>query len=452
MATGWPASLTGIHKRLLIDYTVLELVAHATAWTDTEEGGVYDEGVALERVARCARAYAAANLATMVSNAPRKASAFVNKNYEELSGRSVEHMVGGCGAEQLRVAFANDFQAAYGKPVTWVAVDPAPLKSVAKERTRTLSTQDRAQAIIARLCELPLPSSALQPLLSLLEFDCLRQCLPQLPPAAGNLAPQAWLDTLEDQGPLWEGMWLIHRLREAAGLGNDSAACENLAVALAQELRDAFSQASFSAADGRHMLGKLLVIISMCSNEPRVRSAWASFIANITEGAVRSGTVTNECAAAGTMAVQLHMVLNKLTQTWGLLMIGQWPRERFLGVTCSLAELDLDLSSGAPQPLQEAMEGLEHEVGPQPISAAGEVVGASAALVSRDAEQAPASTIWQPVPVAVVNMAGAALGRLSRLLGGSERRREHTIRENTLFDMDTEEAVDESEGSAGEEL
>jgi len=72
MAADGPASLTGVHKRLLRDYVVLELVAHAATWAETEGGENYDEEVALEWGVGCARAYASANMTTSIQDAARE--------------------------------------------------------------------------------------------------------------------------------------------------------------------------------------------------------------------------------------------------------------------------------------------------------------------------------------------------------------------------------------------
>ena len=48
-AADGPASLTGAHHRLLTDYVVLELVAHAASWADMQGTETYEMEVALER-------------------------------------------------------------------------------------------------------------------------------------------------------------------------------------------------------------------------------------------------------------------------------------------------------------------------------------------------------------------------------------------------------------------
>jgi hypothetical protein len=70
-------------------------------------------------------------------------------------------------------------------------------------------------------------SDALRSLLSLLGSDCLRQCLPELPPAGGVPASSTWRDILRDQG-----RWLLQRLHEATGPEFDGFACRALATAL----------------------------------------------------------------------------------------------------------------------------------------------------------------------------------------------------------------------------
>ena len=111
MAADGPVTLNGVHKRLLTDYVVLELVAHAATWAETEGGENYDEEVALEWGVGCARAYASANLTTTIRDAARKASAFARKHHEALTDSAVVHMMEGCGADQLRAAFADSFRA-----------------------------------------------------------------------------------------------------------------------------------------------------------------------------------------------------------------------------------------------------------------------------------------------------------------------------------------------------
>ena len=144
-----------------------------------------------------------------------------------------------------------------------------PLKAPRRAPAKTI--HERAQAIVDRLCEVPLVPDALRPLLSLLGPDCLRQCLPHLPPAGGVPASSVWRDILRDQGPYTDGHWLLQHLREAAGPEFDGPACRALATALSLSLRETFKAMTFSAADGRHMLGKLLVIVAECSAAPGVR-------------------------------------------------------------------------------------------------------------------------------------------------------------------------------------
>ena len=189
MAADGPVSLTGVHKRLLTDYVVLELVAHAATWAETEGGENYDEEVALEWGVGCARAYASANLTTTIHDAARKASAFARKHHEALSDSAVVHMMEGRGAEQLRAAFTDSFHAQYGTHLVWLPAELAPpLKAPRKAPAKSI--HERAQAIVDRLCEVPLVPDALRPLLSLLGSDCLRQCLPELPPAEASLRAQ----------------------------------------------------------------------------------------------------------------------------------------------------------------------------------------------------------------------------------------------------------------------
>ena len=54
MAATGPSPLTGIHKRLLADFVVLELVAHAAAWAGSDGDESYDEDAASAWAESCA--------------------------------------------------------------------------------------------------------------------------------------------------------------------------------------------------------------------------------------------------------------------------------------------------------------------------------------------------------------------------------------------------------------
>ena len=54
MAATGPSPLTGIHKRLLADFVVLELVAHAAAWAGSDGDESYDEDAASTWAESCA--------------------------------------------------------------------------------------------------------------------------------------------------------------------------------------------------------------------------------------------------------------------------------------------------------------------------------------------------------------------------------------------------------------
>jgi hypothetical protein len=139
---------------------------------------------------------------------------------------------------------------------------------------------------------------------------------------------------------------------------------------------------------------------------------------------VRSGLVTDEIAAVPASAHQLHMVLDELVHTWGMLMLGQWPRERFLGAG-GLPELD-----GVP-------------------AADGDAVAPAASGVAMAVIEEPLQASWRPVPIAVANMAGATLGRIMRKLLGSERRVARARHDDAH--LRAEEEVDEGESDSGGE-
>jgi hypothetical protein len=121
----------------------------------------------------------------------------------------------------------------YGKPHVR-ATAPAPFvarnKAAAKPKAG-LRGNARHRATVSRLCGDPLPCGALPGLLDRLCADRLRQCLPLLPPAAGELTSAAWLAIIAEQGPLTQGHCLLSELRRAAGPEYDGPLCEALASA-----------------------------------------------------------------------------------------------------------------------------------------------------------------------------------------------------------------------------
>jgi len=259
-----PETMTGANKILVCAFIVMKAVERYTTWAETIEGEEYDEEHAADVLADRARAFAEANLASRVHSAGEKAAALALKQYDALTDCAAMHIIHGTGASVMQAELEEEFLDSLGLPM--VAV-PQPVSRPARKRRAASGTssattlervQLRAQGIIDLLwC--PPNGEALRGLSTLLGSDCLRQCLPLLPPAPGTEPSVAWLDKIADQGPFTQGHWLLVRLRSRVGDTCDSGACWALARAIVDGFRDALKTTTIYTANGPNIHHRLLV-------------------------------------------------------------------------------------------------------------------------------------------------------------------------------------------------
>jgi hypothetical protein len=387
----------------------------------------FDDDTADEELSEWARGFANANLSDKVPDAGNRAAAYVKKHgtsikasiYDEICGLAAAHMMHGRGAEVLQEQYEEDFEVEFGQPPVDVPTPvPAPRK---KQPPRGVFSPERVQlrarAAVDALCSVPIDPSALAGLLSVLERDALRNCLPFLPPTAASPAAvtQAWQRVLRDQGPYWQGHWLLGRLRCAAGCATDSAACCALAAFCSETLLAAFKSATFVSSDGSHVHLTLIDALTKCSSAPVFLAAWSDYIARMHVAAVASILgLSEDCTAAFSSAectAQLHMVFDGLLETWGMVMLGRWPRAGLI-ITAECAEAAFE----------QVLGDSEDAAGEDPD---GSTIDGDAGI-GGGMHQTPRAA---HVPMAVMNMAGAAVARLLRKLDGPGRRRARAVRE-----------------------
>jgi hypothetical protein len=173
-------------------------------WAESEDIAQFNDEAAAAAAVDWARAYASTNLLSVIENAGDKAANYAKKpqHYDALCGLALAHMLHGRGAEALLAACDEDFESVFGHAPLTV---PQPVKRARKLRgvPAVERAQMRARVAIETMCALPVDPAALVGLMSVLRSHALRQCLPDLPPAAG--APPAttkkWSAVLADQGP-----------------------------------------------------------------------------------------------------------------------------------------------------------------------------------------------------------------------------------------------------------
>jgi hypothetical protein len=382
------AKLTGDHKRVLASFVVLKLVelrsVHTTDDSTSEE--TYDESAERDVAVEWARAYAERNLATVISGAADKAAKSIAKEayFLKLADRAAVHVAAEDSTDLMRADFETTFTAVYKKALVTVTA-PKPRAKRKTAGTARLGTLDeRAKAVVGELI-VPIPPAALATVLDTLCSERMRQLLPALPPAAGTPAKTAWSDALKLSGPLAQGHWLLDDFRSRAGKPCDSDACSELAGSLSDILESAFKGRRFHSIDGRHIMCGLRTAVDQAACSQRALEAWESYVGKVRTAADAPSGSAAPCIVAALDAASkrnLFMVFAELANCWGQVMLGRWP-----------------LPSAAESGSLEA----ESSTDDVPVSAAG----GSAASAS---EYAP------PPPIAIVNMAGAALARMSRKL------------------------------------
>ena len=125
--------------------------------------------------------------------------------------------------------------------------------------------------------------------------------------------------------------------------------------------------------DGQHIHAKLANAVDEFSYDSTILESWGDFLSSLTSDGVAGWLLTATLTNAGKR--QLHMVLDELVHTRGMLLLGRWPRKLFLG-DADVQEYDVDIYAPAAAP---------------PTDGSGDVSTA-----------ATSGTLWRPVPVAVV--------------------------------------------------
>ena len=354
-----------------------------------------------------------ASLAGVMERAGDKAAAMATKFYSQLASHASSHVIKGDSLESLFADFDTRFKAVYGKPHVR-AIAPAP-PVVARNKAAVqpkvgLRGSARHRATVSRLCGGPLLCGALPGLLDRLCADRPRQCLPQLPPAAGALTSAAWLAIIAEQGPLTQGHWLLSELRRAAGPEYDGPVCEALAGSLSPLLLEALLATEFHSYEGSHILLALRVTLAAFTSRPEACAVWDAFVSLEEEGpaaGVGTSAAVSSAAADPEAKDQLFMVFAELVNCWGMIMLGRWPRA-LLGEYDSAVEAAL---------VQSAIE-----------------------LPSAEAAGGAGSTeVASPPASAVVGMAGSALARVVRGLFPGSRRAVRRAVEEAELDPDVEE-------------
>lgn len=428
MAAAPAGKMTGANKALVGTFVVLKLVESRIAWAEEMGEEARDEDLAMTTAMDWARAFGAANLAARVKGAAEKA-ALVAKNYfEVLDDRAAVHIAQGRGVDDVDALYVEEFEEVFGEaPVAVLEPAHRPKKQAAgAPRAAGRAAQSRAAAVVAGMCADPLAVDALGGLLTLLTADCLRQCLPLLPPAGGTAATAEWLALLKSQGPFWVAHWHLGRIREAAGPAADEAACEALARRLTDIVIASFRAMEFQNAAPSYIRLRLVVLLASMTSKEEVRSAWSAFLGNIGTAALSGGVEASELAAAQSPEgeCQLVMVLDELAQTWGNLTFGRWPEELFLrGATSANADLAAELAATSGGDGGSDEDGEDED----------------------DDDEGPGESHRRP-PVAVMNMAGAALASILRKLGGPQRRRDRAARDAKLLELDVDPEVVEEGG------
>ena len=256
-----------------------------------------------------------------------KAAAMATMFYSQLASRASPHVIKGDSLEPLAVDFDTRFEAVYGKPHVRAVAPALPIVARSKAAAQPkagLRGSVRHRATVSRLCGDPLPCGALPGLLDRLCADRLWQCLPLLPPAAGELTSAAWLAIIAEQGPLTQGHWLFSELRRAAGPEYDGPVCEALAGSLSTLLLEALLATEFRLYEGSHILLALRVTLAAFTSRPEACAVWDAFVSLEEEGAaagIGTSAAVSSAAAGPEAKDQLFMVFAELVNCWGMIML-----------------------------------------------------------------------------------------------------------------------------------
>ena len=331
----------------------------------------------------------------------------VSSKYDVLSEMAAVHIIHGRGSEGVQGSYEAEFAESFGcepKEVLAPVLKAARLRKVVGGQ-KGMRLQTRVRAIVDALCAEPLETGSLAGLLSRLSADAFRQCLPLLAPSEspGEPAKAAWCALMLDQGPFWQGHSHLNQLRRAAGPARDSAACECLAASLSLEIRKSINEASFSSSDGSNIRMRLQTVVTACTCRGEILSAWDVFLATLRPPQFAAGLSAHELA-------ELHMVLDELVETWGMLMLRFWPQGGLLyepeSIVAALAGLDVAEDD------DEGEDHDAHEVDDEVPAVATSVVACS-----------------EHHPVAVISLAAATLVRILRKLDAPDRRKARAARE-----------------------